>query len=111
MRANIDAFRSFDTEPVLIAPHDKVRVQAWQHEVGGVFPVLADSGFAVSARYGVAFQMRVHTDTSNTPGTFLVAKDGLLKWAHVGQGTRCWSDRPSIEESMAKTRQLHAAGR
>jgi len=90
----------------LVVPHDKVRVAPWQTKAGEAYAVLCDPGFVASCRYGVAFQMRIHTDTSNTPGTFVIDNQGVLAWAHVGTGRRNWSDRPSIDEVLTKVKAL-----
>lgn len=87
-------------------PHDRHRVRAWQEQVGKAFRVLADPGFVASCLYGVAFQMRIHTDTSNTPATFVIDREGTLAWAHVGQGKRSWNDRPSVETVLETLRAL-----
>ena len=87
-----------NAQPIAVVPHEKVRVRAWLKPAGGAYPVLADPGFAASAAYGVAFQMRVHTDTSNTPGTFIIDRAGVLRRAYVGEGEQSWRDRPSVEE-------------
>ena len=67
---------------------------------------LADPGFLVSSIYGVAFQMRIHTDTSNTPGTFVIDRQGILKWSHIGSGKANWRDRPTIPETLAKVKEF-----
>ena len=67
---------------------------------GDAFPVLADGGFLVSSIYGVAFQMRIHTDTSNTPGMFLVDRACNIRVAHIGAGPRNFADRPAVEDTF-----------
>ena len=67
---------------------------------------LADGGFWVSSMYGVAFQMRIHTDTSNTPGTFVIDRQGVLRWSHIGTGRFNWRDRPSADEILEQVRKL-----
>lgn len=67
---------------------------------------LADPGFRASALYGVAFQMRIHTDTSNTPGTFVIDKKGIVQWSHIGVGAKNWNDRPTVEETLAKVKEF-----
>ena len=91
-----------------MVPHEKVRARAWLKPAGGAYPVLADPGFAASAAYGVAFQMRIHSDTSNTPGTFIIDPEGVLRWARVGEGEGNWRDRPSVEEVLAELGALRA---
>lgn len=94
-----------NTKPVFIVPHEKIRVKIWKELAGDSITVLADSGYYVSMVYGVAFQMRIHSDTSNTPGTFLIGKDGLLKWVKRGEGRNNFHDRPSYQEILDKIRQ------
>jgi len=60
----------------------------------------------VSSLYGVAFQMRIHTDTSNTPGTFVIDRQGVLRWSHIGQGKRNWADRPTVAKTLAKVKEF-----
>jgi len=67
---------------------------------------LADPGFLVSSIYGVAFQMRIHTDTSNTPGTFVIDKQGILRWSHTGAGEHSWGDRPTIEKTLDQVQEF-----
>ncbi len=67
---------------------------------------LADPGFLVSSIYGVAFQMRIHTDTSNTPGTFVIDRQGILQWSRIGSGKANWRDRPTIPETLAKVKEF-----
>ncbi len=105
MRKNIEIFKELDTKPVFIVPHEKVRVGSWKELAGDSITVLADSGFYVSMVYGVAFQMRIHSDTSNTPGTFIIGKDGLLKWAKIGEGRNNFHDRPSYQEIADRIKQ------
>jgi len=50
--------------------------------------------------------MRIHTDVSNTPGTFVIDKQGIMRWAHVGQGEQNWRDRPSVEQVLEKVREI-----
>jgi len=97
---NLSILRDHNAEPVLIVPHEKIRTRAWKKLAGNELIVLADSGFEVSLMYGVAFQMPVHSDTSNTPGTFLVNRDGIIKKAWAGQGEENWADHPGLPEIL-----------
>ena len=101
-----EQFETAGAKVFVVVPHDKARVVTWQQKAGEGIPVLCDPGFVASCRYGVAFQMRIHTDTSNTPGTFLIDKQGVLVWAHVGTGKRSWGDRPSAAQTLAKVQAL-----
>lgn len=93
-------------EVLLVVPHERVRATAWAERAGDRVRVLADGGFQVSGLYGVAFQMRIHADTSNTPGTFVIDAEGVLRWSHVGTGPKNWGDRPTVAEIL---RQVQAA--
>ena len=77
-------------------------MRSWQEAAGDGLAVLADGGFRVSALYGVAFQMRVYTDTSNTPGTFLIDRTGVIRYSRIGRGPKNFHDRPSIDEIIAQ---------
>jgi len=50
--------------------------------------------------------MRIHTDTSNTPGTFVIDRQGVLRWSHIGKGKRNWADRPTAAETVAKVKEF-----
>ena len=82
-------------------PHETARAKAWQERAGAGLPVLADGGFLASCNYGVAFQMRIHTDTSNTPGTFIIDQSGVIRFAHIGSGPRNFGDRPTIKTVLS----------
>ena len=83
-----------------MVPHELQRAQAWYQLIDEAYPVLADGGFAISAAYGVAFQMRVHTDISNAPGAFLIDREGVIRFARIGTGPKNFRDRPSVEELL-----------
>ena len=84
-----------------MVPHEKQRVAAWQERAGEGYSVVADGGYKASSRYGVAFQMRIHTDTSNTPGAFLIDREGILRFAHIGKGPRNFADRPELTDLLS----------
>ena len=99
-------FKAADATLVVIVPHERCRTKWWVDKAKGKILFLADPGFLVSSIYGVAFQMRIHTDTSNTPGTFVIDKHGILSWSHVGSGKANWRDRPTIPETLAKVKEF-----
>ncbi len=91
---------------MLVVPHEKWRVKWWADRSDGEVLTLADPGYVASSLFGVAFQMRIHSDTSNTPATFLIDEKGLLRWSHVGTGPKNWNDRPTVEEMLTEVRAL-----
>ncbi len=67
------------------------------------YPLLMDPSLTVSAMYGIAFQMRIHTELSNRPATFIIDRDGILRYE---KRATTFSDRPSPEELLKKLEQL-----
>jgi peroxiredoxin len=67
------------------------------------YPLLLDPTQTVSVMYGVAFQIRIHTEISNRPVTFIIAKQGIWKYAHRGS---YFGDRPSVADIIAELKKL-----
>ncbi|MCH8044743.1 MAG: redoxin domain-containing protein [Planctomycetes bacterium] len=67
------------------------------------FPLLMDPSLTVSATYGVAFQMRIHTELSNRPATFIIDKQGVIRYA---RRAKSFGDRPSLEQIAAELEKL-----
>jgi peroxiredoxin len=63
------------------------------------FLVLADPANTVSATYGVAFQMNIHTEWSNRPATFIVNKnkEGVIRYE---RRAKTFGDRPKPNEIL-----------
>jgi peroxiredoxin len=106
LRASFEKFEEAGAKVIAILPHEIEYLELWDELAGHKFPVLADPGFLVSSTYGVAFQMRIHTNTSNTPAVFLVGKNGLLKWEYIAQDEISYNDRPKIETILEKIAHL-----
>lgn len=99
-----------DTTAQILAvdPHEAWSAKALLRESGSStddvsFPVLMDPSLTVSATYGVPFQMRVHTELSNRPATFIIDKQGVIQFA---QRAETFSDRPSVEKVISVLKQL-----
>ena len=67
------------------------------------YPVLMDPSLTVSAMYGVAFQMRIHVEVSNRPATFVIDKQGILRYA---KRARTFADRPTPARIVAELTKL-----
>jgi peroxiredoxin len=67
------------------------------------FPLLLDPSLTVSATYGVAFQMRIHTELSNRPATFIIDRAGVLRYARRATS---FGDRPSPDQIVAELEKL-----
>ena len=50
-----------------------------------------DPSLTTSLAYGVAFQMRIHTELSNRPATFVIDKEGIIRYAKRAE---MFNDRP-----------------
>ena len=80
-----------------VDPHESWSAKYLLKEAGAstddlYFPVLADPSLTTSIAYGVAFQMRIHTERSNRPATFVIDKEGVIRYAKRAEK---YSDRPS----------------
>ena len=69
------------------------------------YPLLLDPSLTVSAIYGVAFGMRVHVEESNRPATFIIDKQGVLRYAKLATN---YGDRPSPAQIVAELKKLSA---
>lgn len=121
---SLSDFEAADTQVFVIVPHERCRVEWWAKQAStankpelakksdstdGQVVFLADPGNWVSSMYGVAFQMQIHTDVSNTPGTFLIDQQGTLRWAQRGQGKKNYRDRPTVQQILANVKELSLA--
>ena len=67
------------------------------------YPLLVDPSLTVSATYGVAFGMRIHVEVSNRPATFIIDKNGVLRYARLGEN---YGDRPKPDEIIERVKKL-----
>ena len=70
-----------------------------------VLEARVDPTLTVSATYGVAFGMRVHTEESNRPATFIIDKEGVLRYAKRGTS---FSDRPTPKQILSELKKLQS---
>ena len=108
MREKQGELEAAGAQLLAIDPHDSWSAKHLLKEVGFspeqvTYPLLADPAHLVSAAYGVAFQMRIHTEWCNRPGTFVVDREGVLRYARRG---RSFADRPSPAEILAEIKKL-----
>jgi peroxiredoxin len=111
LRDRIKDFHQRNAQILVVDPHETYRLRHMLREAemqSGelAFPLLADPAFTVSATYGVAFQMNIHTEWSNRPATFLIDKSGVLRYE---RRARTFDDRPKPEELLRQLDEL--AGR
>jgi peroxiredoxin len=67
------------------------------------YPLILDAAQTMSATYGVAHQMRIHTEESNRPATFIIDKEGILR--HEWRGNT-YSNRPSSGDIVQALKKL-----
>lgn len=91
-----------------IDPHESWAAKALLREAGKTaddlsIPLLLDPSLTVSASYGVLFQMNIHIEESNRPATFIVDREGILRYA---RRAKSYGDRPSPDDILAEVEKL-----
>lgn len=71
------------------------------------FSILADPANTASATYGVAFQMNIHTEWSNRPATFIIDREGVIRYERRGT---TFSDRPNPDAILKELDRLGGKG-
>ena len=102
--------RQMGAELLAVDPHELWASRALLKETGLDtdvlnYPLLLDPAHTVSATYGVAFQMRIHTELCNRPATFVIDRDGVLRYARRAQ---TFGDRPSPDNVLAELKKWKA---
>lgn len=108
MRETLNSVKDRDAVLLAVDPHEVFSAKFLLKETGFTtddvhFPLLMDPSQTVSATYGVAFQMRIHTELSNRPATFIIDKAGVLRYAKRGTS---FSDRPKPDQILAELKKL-----
>ena len=108
LRSKLDEFKDLGAQLLAIDPHEHWCARSLLKDAGFEtddlhYPLLVDPSLVVSATYGVAFQMRIHTEWSNRPATFVVDKAGILTYARLGTS---FSDRPRAEEIVDELKRI-----
>jgi len=110
LRETLTEIHKLGAELLAVDPHEAWASQALMKDTGLEaddlnYPLLLDPALAVSATYGVAFQMRIHTEWSNRPATFIVDREGILRY---GRRAKTFSDRPSVDEILNELAKLES---
>ena len=108
MRDRLEDFDKLNTRLIAIDPHEVWSTKSLLKESGLTtddlhYPLLADPSQTVSATYGVAFQMRIHTELSNRPATFVIDRDGILRYE---RRAKTFADRPKPDEIINELKRL-----
>ena len=104
MREKLAEVAGAGAQLLAVDPHESWSAKYLLEEVGLQtddvrYPLLADPANLVSAAYGVSFQMRIHTEWSNRPATFIIDREGVVRYARRG---KTFDDRPSADEIVAE---------
>jgi peroxiredoxin len=108
LRNRLKDFDARGAQVLVVDPHESSRVRHLLKEAGFEpqdvhVPMLADPANAVSATYGVAFQMQIHTEWSNRPASFVIDRDGMICFAHRAKS---YGDRPTPEALLKELAKL-----
>ena len=91
-----------------IDPHEAWAAKALLRQAGKsaddvTLPLLLDPSLTVSASYGVLFQMNIHVEESNRPATFIIDREGIIRYA---RRAKSFGDRPSPDDVIAEIGKL-----
>jgi peroxiredoxin len=67
-------------------------------------PILIDADRTITKRYGVYHPLGLDAFNTARPSTFLIDRDGRVRFIYVGKGQ---ADRPSPETIVAELRKLN----
>jgi len=109
LRENLRQFEDLDAVLLAIDPHEAWSAKYLLKETGFSpddvsYPMLTDPSLTVSAAYGVAFQMRIHTELSNRPATFVIDKAGTIRFE---QRAKTFADRPTADQIIQVLKNLN----
>lgn len=102
LRVSLDALNEQSAKVLAIDPHESWSAKYLLKDAGAStdelhFPMLMDPAQTVSATYGVAFQMRIHVEHSNRPATFVIDKEGIVRYA---RRAKTFGDRPRPKDVL-----------
>jgi peroxiredoxin len=83
----IDEFRRLNTQVVGVSTDQRYALKVWLQQCGAKsFPVLSDHLRRAVQEYGVARE----TGAGNERATFLIDKDGIVRWMKIEAKTSDW---------------------
>ncbi len=98
LREDYEKFESLGAQILAVSTDDLSQAEFAVEKLGLQFPVLHDPGGRVSKEYRV---FDLLNDRLATPSTFLLDKDGAIRWQYVGNSR---SDRPTNSQIIDKLR-------
>ena len=108
MRNSLKSLNEINAQVLAIDPHESWSAKYLLEDAGAStddlsFPLLMDPSLTASLAYGVAFQMRIHTELSNRPATFVIDKEGIIRYAKRAE---MYNDRPQPTEIIEVLKSL-----
>jgi len=108
LRESLEELENLDAQLLAVDPHEIWSAKFLLRETGFStdslkYPMLMDPSLTVSATYGVPFQMRIHVEWSNRPATFVIDREGTIRYVKRA-GT--FADRPSPDQVIAELQKL-----
>jgi peroxiredoxin len=106
LRDKVQDFHEANAQLLVVDPHESWSARHFLKDVGlnagdVGYPLLLDPSLTVSATYGVAMQMRIHTELSNRPATFVIDRDGIVRYE---RRAKTFSDRPTPADLLNEVR-------
>ena len=100
MREDYEAIRGLDAEVLAVSTDALSGAERAIEYLHLGFPILFDPEAEVVRRYGVYNLLQ---DRLATPSTFIIDKNGDVRWKYVG---RNYTDRPSNQQIIAQLEAL-----
>jgi peroxiredoxin len=109
LRDKVGGFTEAGAQLLIVDPHESWSAKRFLKDVGLEsgdvgYPLLLDPTLTVSATYGVAMQMRIHTELSNRPAAFVIDRNGVIRYE---RRAKTFSDRPSPAELLEEVREVN----
>lgn len=95
------AFQELDAEILAVSVDDLSGAARAIDALGLEYQILADPGADTVRAYGV---FNLHNNNLPTPSTFIVDKEGAIRWQYIGRNAR--TDRPDNDDILAQLRAL-----
>ncbi len=80
------------------------KVHTFMTGQGLALPILIDADRAITKRYGVFHPLGLDALNTARPSTFLIDRDGTVRFMYVGEGQK---DRPDPETIVTELRKLN----
>ena len=100
MREDYDTIRGLEAEVLAVSTDDLSGAEYAIDRLDLGFPILFDPEAEVVREYGVYNLLR---DGYATPSTFIIDKNGKVRWKYIGQR---YNDRPTNQQIIAQLEAL-----